>query len=1028
MLRKTTIARALSMAFGATALTIGMSSTVLAQSNATGNIFGQVSASAGSSVVVESIDTGVRRTLTPDATGRFQANSLPTGKYKVQLVRNNAVVTTQEVEVLIGQGSEASFVTASGQTVEIVARRRTIDVSSTNNGSNFTAATLAKLPIAPTVSDIIQLAPGATRGDSRYGGSNAPSIGGASASENSFYINGFPVTNALTQVGGAQLPFGAIGQAQILSGGYSAEFGRSTGGVINVTTKSGTNNWEVGFQTYYKPDSLRANAKNIYYPVTGAAVNAGTDGRINTANEGSKVSTTMIGGNVGGPIIKDKLFMFLAFETTRTNSESARLTNSNPAVPISTAGWQEIQATTPRYVGKLDWNITDNHHLEFTRIGDRTNDDRKYFGFNYNTLQRTNVQAGGASYVNYGPTPIAAQVGMDVGILKYTGYLTDNLTLTALYGKSNTPHELRPAGFNPNLPQVQAPSAALVPGLTYVTPQGTTGNLLTPGAHDEQKGYRLDLEYKLGQHTLRAGVDENKIASVAGTSTAGGYVWIYGKTSSGSVKPVTTSNTPASGGGTGLQGYYVERDRFSAVSTPTVKQQAQYIEDRYQITPRLMVTLGLRNEQFSNYNGDGQVYIEQRHQLAPRLGASWDVNGDASLKVFGNAGRYHLQLPTNVAIRQAGASLNTREFYTYTGVDPTTGVPTGLTAISGVTSANNEFGQSKDPLDAAAIGMNSHYQDEISLGFEKAFSPSLNFGAKVTYRTLKSTIDDFCDQRPFDAWAVRNKVVNKFAFQCSLFNPGVDNDFKLDINGDGIRENIHLTAAELGYPSNKRTYLALDLFAEHPFRDGWYGKVAYTWSQSKGNTEGQTLSDIGQADVATTQAFDFPEIMLNSDGLLPNNRTHQIKAFGFYELTPQWTTGANLLLASGRPTNCIGNLPAALGGTNFATTPVTPATNPANDYGSAFFYCNQVATPRGSQGSLPWDTRLDLNLAYKVPAVKGLVLKVDVFNVMNKQTVANIEERYNVSGSDNIRPLSSGVISYTAPRSAKLSAEYNYKF
>jgi len=1021
MLRKTTIARALTMAFGATALTIGMSSTVLAQSNATGNIFGNVSSAAGASVIVESLDTGVRRTLTPDATGRFQASSLPTGNYKVQLIRGNAVVTSQNVEVLIGQGTEASFVAASGQTVEIVARRRTIDVSSTNNGANFTAATLNKLPIAPTVSDIIQLAPGTTRGDTRYGGSNAPSIGGASASENSFYINGFPVTNALTQVGGAQLPFNAIGQAQILSGGYSAEFGRSTGGVINVTTKSGTNNWEIGFTTSYRPDSLRATQRNIYFPVTGAANNAGTDGRINLGLENSKVSTKMIGGSVGGPIIKDKLFIFLAGETTRTDAETARLANTAPAVGIQTAGWQEIQATTPRYVAKVDWNITDNHHLEFTRIGDRSKDNRKYFGYNFNTMQRTNIQNGGAKYVNYGPTPIAAQIGMDVSILKYTGYLTDNLTLTALVGKSNTPHEFLPAGFNPNLAQVQAPAAAQVPGLTYIEPQGTRGNLLTPGAKDEQKGYRLDLEYKLGKHTLRAGVDENKIKSVAGTTTAGGNAWIYGKTSNGSVKPVSTSNTPASGGGTGLQGFYVERSRFSAVSDPSVTQQAQYIEDRYQVTPRLMISLGLRNEQFSNFNGDDQVYVEQRNQLAPRLGASWDVNGDASLKVFGNAGRYHLQLPTNVAIRQAGASLNTREFFTYTGVDPVTGAPTGLTAISGVTSANNEFGQAKDPLDAAAVGMSSHYQDEISLGFEKAFSPSLNFGAKVTYRTLRGTIDDFCDQRPFDAWAVRNKVANKFEFHCSLFNPGEDNFFKLDINGDGKREDIRLSAAELGYPKNKRTYLALDLFAEHPFRDGWYGKLAYTWSQSKGNTEGQTLSDIGQADVATTQAFDFPEITLNSYGVLPNNRTHQIKAYGFYELTPQWSTAANLLLASGRPTNCIGGLPVALGG---GASP----TNPANDYGSAFFYCNQIATPRGSRGNLPWDTRLDLNVAYKVPAVKGLVLKLDVFNVMNRQTVSTIEERYNVNGSDNVRPQSSGVLAYTAPRSAKITAEYNYKF
>lgn len=1013
MLRKTTLARALSMAFGATALTIGMSSTVLAQSNATGNIFGQVAAQAGTSVVVINADTGARRALQLDANGRFQANSLPTGKYKVQLVKGSAVVSTQEVEVLIGQGTEADFRAAdASKSVEIVARRRTIDVSNTNNGSSFTATQLANLPIAPSVSDIVQLAPGATRGDSRYGGSNAPSIGGASASENAFYINGFPVTNALTQVGGAQLPFGAIGQAQILSGGYGAEFGRSTGGVINVTTKSGTNNWEAGASISYKPDSLRSNQRNLYYANTGS--NPNTDGRILNAQEGSKVSSTTMGAYIGGPIIKDRLFMFLATDVTRTYSENAR-TNYTGTAFIS-SGWQEVQQTNPRYVGKVDWNISENHRVEFTKIGDKTNDDRKYFGFDYNTMQRTNVQNGGASYVNYGPTPIAAPVGMDVTIAKYTGYLTDNLTLTALVGKSTSPHELRPAGFNPNLPQVQAPAAARVPGLTYITPQGTTGNLLTPGAHDDQKSYRLDLEYKLGAHTLRGGLDSNKISSVAGTSTAGGAIWIYGKTALPTDKPVPNSNSPASGGGTGLQGYYVERSRFSAVSSPTVDQAAQYLEDQWQVNNKLKLTLGLRNEQFTNYNGDGQAFISQRNQLAPRVGAAWDVNGDASLKVFGNAGRYHLQLPTNVAIRGAGASLNTREFFVYTGVDPVSGAPTGLTPISGVTSANNEFGQSKDPLDVAALNMGSHYQDEMSLGFEKAFSPTLNFGAKVTYRQLKGTIDDFCDQRPFDAWATRNKVANHFEFQCALFNPGEDNSFMLDIDGDGKRELIKLSAADLGYPKMKRTYVALDLFAEHPLRDGWYGRVNYTWSQSKGNTEGQTLSDIGQADVATTQVFDFPEIMYNADGLLPNNRTHQFKAYGFYQLTDQVTVGANALLASGRPLNCIGNLPAQYGGSS----------NPASAYGSAFFACNGVITPRASQGTLPWDSRLDLNVAYKPAEIKGLTLKFDLFNVFNKQTPATVEERYNTSTL--VRSTYGSVLAYTAPRSAKLTAEYNYKF
>jgi hypothetical protein len=168
--------------------------------------------------------------------------------------------------------------------------------------------------------------------------------------------------------------------------------------------------------------------------------------------------------------------------------------------------------------------------------------------------------------------------------------------------------------------------------------------------------------------------------------------------------------------------------------------------------------------------------------------------------------------------------------------------------------------------------------------------------------------------------------------------------------------------------------------------------------------------------VSTTAVFDYPELTLNSDGLLPNDRKHQLKAYGFYQFTDELSVGGNLLVASGRPKNCIGNLPDSY----------YTAGNPATDYGSEFFFCNGEAAPRGSRGRMPWDTRLDLNVAYQPRLVKGLVLKADVFNVFNRQTAQNQTESYNTGKAVNA--LYGNVISYTAPRSIKLTAEYNYKF
>ena len=1023
-IKKTLLAQALSAALASTVLTAGISTTALAQSNASGNIYGQ--ATAGSTVLAESIDTGAKRRTTADANGRFTFNGLPTGPYKVQLLTGDKVVSTNQVQVLIGQGVDASFAsgTQSVDSVQVVARRQTIDVSTSNSGVTFTAKELEKLPVAPTVASIIQLAPNTTRGDSRYGGVNAPSFGGASASENAYYINGFPVTNVLYQVGFSQLPFGAISQAQILSGGYGAEFGRSTGGVVNITTKSGTNEWEAGVSADWAPASLRGKPKDRYFANTGALPL--TDNQLRFVQSRNQREDLRYNGYVGGPIIKDKLFFYINAETSRNQNEfvsQPSTTSRGNAID----GYTVITTNIPRYVGKLDWNITDNHHLEYTQIRDQVNEEQKFYGFNYATRTPTTVQSGGISYVNSGSNPVASASGADLKIIKYTGYLTENLTLSGLYGSSKTPHTDTPNGYNPNLFQTLSTPVDQFPGLVYNNPQSNGGTILVPGAEDKQKAFRIDLEWKISNHTARVGIDNNRINSVTGSASAGGGLWQYGSGAPTELPTGATITPAASGTAPGRAGFFVQRILSSSFTTPSVKQSAQFAEDKWQISKNVLLTFGLRNEQFSNFNEKGVFYLGQRHQLAPRFAAAWDAKGDGSLKVFGTLGRYHLQIPTNVAVRGAGPSLNTNQYFAYSGVDPITGAPTGLVQMSPVLSANNEFGQAKDPRQVAAQNLRSHYQDEMTLGFEKAWSPSLNVGTKATYRLLRSTIDDTCDGRPFLAYAQRNNIdSSNYGFQCALFNPGFDNRFLVDFTGSGSTTgpltSVYLTAKDLGEPKAKRTYSALDFFAEHPLRNGWYGKVNYTWSASKGNSEGQLLSDIGQADVSTTQTFDHPEIGINSYGRLPNDRRHQIKAYGFYELTSEWTGGANLLLASGRPKNCKGSLPANL----FANVGSGDGSLSPQLYGSAFFFCNGVAAPRGSQGTLPWDTRLDLNLAYRPAAVKGLALRAGVFNVFNKQTVATIEERRN-NTSGSVRNISQSVLAYTAPISFQFSVAYDFK-
>lgn len=1027
MLKKTVVARALSIAFSTTALAIAVVPPAMAQSNASGSVFGKVAAGSGDTVVLKSNDTNQTRTVTLDANGGFRATSLPIGSYTVTLLKSGATVGSTQLEVLAGQGVEAQFAGAAPaaglQSVQVTGRRNRIDVSSSVNGATFTARELEKLPTGRNVESIVQLAPNTTRSDPSYPA--GASFGGGAASENAYYINGMVATNPLTQLGAMELPFGAIAQAQVLTGGFGVEFGRSTGGVVNITTKSGTNTWEAGAMASITPKSTRASYRDQYYANTGVLPK--TDNQLYLRREDNELQQKQYSAYVGGPLIQDKLFGFVALE--QTQSEQSLVNGTTASTALASNGWRDAKTTTKRYFGKLDWNINDDHRLEFTTIGDLPETDLNYRSYNYAT-RAVGSAVNSSIHQEYGPIN---PNGGKLNSLRYVGNITEDLTINVLYGKTKADHIYEPTGYDPTLLQVTASPENRYPGLNYNSGQRVTGSIPLSGASDEVTSKRLDLEYKIGNHTLRAGLDNNKAVSInAGDAYAGGGIWTYLRNVDKNGNPVIDRPFSADGGtvpalgqfgGLAAQGYYVGRTIVSTISNAYAGQDAQYIEDRWQATKDLLVTVGVRREGFYNANQDNTKYIEMKNQYAPRANVAWDVNGDSSFKVYGSIGRYTIQIPTMVALRGANGSVFTNQYYAYTGTDAN-GQPTGLTQMTGVMSSNNEFGQAKDPKTVAAQDMKPAFQDELTMGLERQLTPDYNFGVKFTYRTLRSTIDDTCDGRPFEAYAARNKIdASNWHFGCATFNPGEANDFYVDYAGNGQHTKVHLTKEELGFDKPKRTYAALDFSLEHPYRNGWYAKVNYTLSRNKGNTEGQTLSDTAtaQGDVAATQTWDYPELMVGAYGLLPNDRKHQIKAYGFVDLTPELTLGGNLLLASGRPRSCSG------------TNPITSAPGWGGpNYQSASRYCfgatgaDNVLVPRGSLGRLPWEKTLDLNLVYKPKFLEGLSLRADVYNVFNSQSISKVNERYN---TNNARYALYEMGTYfTPPRAAKFTVEYNRRF
>jgi outer membrane receptor protein involved in Fe transport len=1035
-LRRSALAAALGLAF--------ISTAVFAQSNITGAIFGQATNQPGATVVIQNLDTGMTRTTTVDDGGRYRLSSLPNGRYKVTLrnqgadvgVRDNVTVNIAGgTEVSFGAGAAAAAKELSGVTV-VASALPAIDVSSVDTRTVLTSEQLSKLPVARDIAAAALLAPGVVGNDS-YG---VPSFGGAASSENAYFINGYAVANPLTSIGFSTLPFDAIDQEQILTGGYGAEFGRSTGGVINIVTKRGSNEWKGGVYTIWRPEALRANPRNNYFPNTGYYGNSNpsplpsnhTDGTLYQYRNQNQFSYLTTGVYFSGPLIKDRLFFYVDAEMNRQSGNSVA-SFSNSSAGVNKTGWNDYTYKIPRWAGKIDWNITDNHIVELTGVSDKTEYDSSRYSFTYPTTTHGTTRNGG----------VYTKDGGDLYIAKYTGYLTESLTVSALYGQQKLDHVQTPVGYDPSCPYISSSTTSQAPGLTYgACQQSAVSALLLPGSNDKTHGWRFDVEYHLGDHDIRLGYDAQKAESLTGSQYPGGYAWIYGWQSNPAIGIDASHGvaSPASAGGLGTKGYFVSRAYITKSGNVKTEQAAQFIEDRWQLNDRWLLSVGLRNEQFTNFNGAGQRYAAQRHQLAPRLGVSWDVLGDSSLKVFANAGRYHLAMPNNVAVRGAAASLNTSEYFTYTGVDPATGAPTGLTPVAvdaskGYTcpggnaiSSNLECGTAPDPRTVAAKGLKSHYQDEYIAGMQQQLTPSYNWGAKLTYRKLRSAIDDTCT--PI------------LGGRCFLFNPGQANSFQIE-QPDGSFTTVTYTKAQLGMPDLKRKYYALDLFVEHPFADKWYGRIDYTYSRNYGNTEGQLASDLdtgngGQADVSTTQDWDLPQLMVGSNGLLPNNRKHQLKAFGYFQMTDEWRFGANVLIASGRPKNCTSHYPTAdkglysgaaywfCGLSGSGTVP-----GAVDSKGKPIPYApagpGYAFSPRGSHGAAPMSYQLNLNVAYTPNWLnRKLTLQADVINVLNRQVAGSYNYRYETSSRNTPNLLYGRELNYTDPRYVRITARYDF--
>ncbi len=997
LLRSTMIASAVTLG----ALVVPFAgTTAFAQDYTSGAISGTVYSNtgqnlSGKTLTLESSDRGFTRTAVTDAAGQYRFPRLPIGNYTVALDGG----ATETIRIAVGSTTRKDFV-VGGNIDEVIATGTVVKVhdfeAATTGLTIDVEETFKVTPLARNITALTLLTPGAASGDSAFG--NLVSLGGSSVAENVYYVNGMNTTDFRNFLGSAAVPFEFYEQVQTKTGGLPAEFGRTTGGVSNAVTKSGSNDWHFGASVYHSDDRLRSEARNTRFLDTSRG--------LISANASEIREDTEMNLWASGPIVEDRVFAYGLY-----SPRSRESTSNNAFGGRSTT----FTSDNPFYGGKLDVVLTDEHLLEFT--GWKNFNESK--SSRVNATFDSNGEITGTSFGSSGaPIEGISESGGELWMGKYTGQLTDWLTVSAMYGEqTNAQTTSSAADIYPAIYDARSGSFVNV---------GQNASFSVVKGNDKRELFRTDADIYvddlLGQHHFRIGYDRENLTAVSERVNSGGVYYAYRSASTCDAQRATPTGDTC-----------VRIRDYKSGGEFEVATTAYYLQDSWEIRDDLTLNLGIRNETFENFNATGDAFIAVDNQWAPRLSFAYQPSMDSSGTLFGSYSKYFLPVAANTNIRSAGAETFIHTWHDF-GSIAADWTPNGV----GASFSTQVFGDGTAPAPDSLVDANIKPQnmDEFVIGYstdlDDKFDGELgnwSVGAAFTHNTLNRVIEDISIDAGVLNYCADNNIAGCAAIfgprtlhQYVLTNPGHDVSVVVD-DLPGGPQRITLTADQLGYPGADRTYDGLELkFDRVNADDGLNLHASWTISESKGNYEGAVKSDNGQDDTGLTTDYDFPELMVDAYGFLPNHRLHKMKVYGNYEVTENFSVGANLQIASPRKYGCLGQ--------NEATNDL---------YGDAWTCPDRngsgalVATPRGSKLESDWSNTVDLNLSYTIPTITtgSMSIRADIFNLFDNQYVSDLKETDSTPFGGTLRGSPFDVeygraTGYKSPRYVRLGVDWRY--
>jgi hypothetical protein len=738
----------------------------------------------GVDVEVRNVDTNLTRTLTTDRDGRFVALQLPPGRYTVTFKLSGFATLVQE-NVLVTVGEAARLnptmkLSGVSETVTVTTQAATVEITRTAAASTLDQATIESTPIlGRKFEDLLTLTPGVSVVQGPDG--DEITFAGQRGVFNNISLDGGDYNNGFfgEQVGGQRaaidITLEAVKEFQVVATGASAEFGRTAGGVINVITKSGTNLIKGSLFHYQRFEGLTSNT---------------SDGK-----PLKDFHREQFGGTVGGPLIKDKAFYFLALEGIRENLQRPNLSEAIGApCPVSAptlAANEALIGSSPdcqrlallgffrtrrgqeeglpvdhtinnnATLAKLDWNLTRTSNLSVS--------------YNFDYSKNTNQTFDVATYGNSangieGPSKI--------------GVLNVNLFSTVTANRLN---ELHATYSREDRPRSAIPSSVPADTAMGFATTFRFGNPFFLGPNIDELVTRFQVKDNFsivtGGHTIKTGgewLHTNNFQVFRGFfegryifDSVPGFLRYASPPGPGGFGPNTVGcsnggyvTAPAScpAGSTAAGGPLllflqssspdgIARDAAGA-SDINNEEFALFIQDKWQVGHGLTLDYGFRWDaqlmpktvdpkttayaRFLNdprFPSDGTI-PDQRQQFQPRGGFAWDVNQNGKAVVRGSAGIFYAR---QNMLSQVGS-------VTTNGIQQKTDFrDTSFTAFADMPVWPNLLAPSAVPAGTFPIftGVRVFDRDyknpriySVNLGFEREVAPSV--AAYVDFTVAKS--------------------------------------------------------------------------------------------------------------------------------------------------------------------------------------------------------------------------------------------------------------------------------------------------